>query len=113
MKPILLMSIAAALAGCAPLVYESRYAYEQGWREAKVTDVGAGDEMLIAATTDCRLGMAAGEVVTRTFARVTYSEARNIHSMIVAVAPGDAARPGMTAYVNPGNCARHMHLATE
>ena len=110
MRPIRILLVASFLAACAP-VYESRYPYDEGWRAATVTEVAPGDELLVAATNDCRLGLPAAMVVGNTFARVTYSNARNVRTMIARVEAGDSPRPGMKVYVNPDDCRQAMHLA--
>jgi hypothetical protein len=105
-----LLIATAPVAACAP-IYESRYPYDAGWREATVTDVAPGDELLVAATVDCRLGLPAKEVVSGRFARVTYYNARQVRSMIVPVDAVEAPQPGMKAYVNPDDCGQPMHTA--
>ncbi len=111
MRRLAPLCFCAAACACAP-IYESRYPYDAGWRVATVTEVAPGDEFLVAAGLDCRLGLPAALVLGRTFARVTYSNARNMRSMIALVPEGDAPKAGMTAYVNPDDCGSPMHLAT-
>ena len=106
----LLAAATLVAVGCTP-IYEGHYAYDEGWRKATVTDVLSGDDPTLTATLDCRAKLGREASAGHVFARVTYSYARNVRSMIVAVAEGDAPRPGMAAYVDAADCTRPLRLS--
>ncbi len=107
-----LAAVAVLAAACAP-VYEGQFAYDDGWRTGKVTEVGHGWAIHEPATHDCRKEMPARVVAQRSFARVTYSEARNINSMIVALDEEEEAgtKPGNEALVDTHDCRRTLKPA--
>ena len=101
----LFLYVSVAL-GCTP-IYESQYPYEEGWRTATVTHLVRIDEA-ISATTDCRHAVGRAVTSDSLFARVIYSNARNVRSAIVLVEDGLAPRAGDTVYVNPSDCTRSL-----
>ena len=103
------LGLAAVLAGCAAPVYEGKYAYDDGWRLAKVTDVGTGYALIANSTRDCREELPPEKVASRKFARVTFSSARVFHVDIVPVAPGSPVEPDGGAYVNMKRCDEDAH----
>ena len=96
--------LALALAGCAGPVYEGKYAYDQGWRLGKVTDVGTGYALIAHSTRDCREELEPEKVANRTFARVTFTSGRKFHADIVRIAPGSRVEVDGQAYVNMDRC---------
>jgi hypothetical protein len=101
--------VAASLAGCAAPVYEGKYAYADGWRLAKVTQVGNGYALIANSTRDCREELPPEKVARRKFARVTFTSARNFHADIVPVAPGSPVEEDGQAYVNMDRCEEDAH----
>ena len=89
----------AAIPGCA-IVYEGRYPYDEGWRQATITEVGPATQMDELATVDCR--GRAGEDRRGLFARVTYPFARNMRSAIVPL--DREAHPGQAIFINVNTC---------
>ena len=88
--------------GCATL-YEGKYAFGDGWREARVTQVAEGRSLSRGATFDCRKRSPVkdGEF----FARVEYSfSARVKLTYIVPVRDASAIQANDLVYAKVGDC---------
>ena len=100
---------AAVLSACAAPVYEGKYAYDDGWRMANVTQVGTGYALIANSTRDCREELTPEQVASRKFARVTFTSARIFHVYIVPVAPDSPVKADGQAYVNMNRCNVDAH----
>lgn len=90
-----------ALAGCAT-VYEGRYDYGKGWREAEVVKVGTASEMEEPDFLDCRHKVNSADAQ---FAQVTYRQMIRDKVHLVALQVPAVVAPGDIVYVNIGNCS--------
>lgn len=103
------LGAAVVLSACAAPVYQGKYAYDEGWRMAKVTDVGSGYALIANSTRDCREELPPDKVASHKFARVTFTSARVFHADIVPVAPGSPVEPDGQAFVNMNRCDEDAH----
>lgn len=94
----------ALLAGGCAAPYEGTYAFGDGWREARVTEVAEGQRISRGATADCRKKTTwrAGD----SFARVEYSfSARLKLTYITGVHDASDFRSGDKVYANIRDCS--------
>lgn len=101
---LLAIAAIAPIAGCAAPLYEGRYSYDEGWREAIVTEVGIGAATRTTAMKDCRAEIPHEAAQRRRFVRVVYQYARHQRSLIAPGADADSLRPGDVVYVNTSDC---------
>ncbi len=96
-------AVLAALSGCASSVYEGKYAWEDGWREAKVVRVGPSAGLGGRHSTDCRYGQASQPQSER-YVVLSY---RNMSRERRAVVPAPAdidVQVGEPVYANIRSC---------
>ncbi len=103
-------SLIAALAttGCA-LVYEGKYDWYDGWREAQVLQIGRAAEIEKPQFSDCREQMTPQQLATGRFAVLSYMHmTRKRHRVVplqagqsVAVAVGDQVYMQITSCDGP------------
>ena len=101
-------SLALFVTGCASVVYEGRYPWEEGWRQAKVMQVGTSTEIGKPQYSDCRGKLPPAQVASGQFASVLYSNMSRRHRRVLPLQPGDAFRPGEEVYVNVTSCTAPM-----
>ena len=92
----------ATAGGCAT-PYEGQYAFGEGWREARVTEVGDENSLSHGATFDCRKHAPPKEVGF--FARVEYPFSTRVKlAYIVRIRDRAEFRPGDLVYAKVGDC---------
>ena len=102
------LALAFGLCGCAPVYLQgqAKYDYEEGWREGIVTHFVEGGEIASHATVDCRSELPPDRAGKTRFALVKFSNARNMHSQIVPVAPTTPVAVGDTVLVKMNDCSQ-------
>lgn len=58
-------SLALIVTACASVVYEGKYSWKDGWREAKVEKIGLASDLGDRSFFDCRHKMAPGQASGR------------------------------------------------
>lgn len=96
--------IGAALAGCAT-VYEGRYSFSDGWRKARVEEIGAASALTQSSLNDCRSSATAEQLATRTYALLSYVDFNHRKTRIVALPPEARFEKGAPVYVKLRSCA--------
>lgn len=93
----------ALLAGGCATPFDGKYAFGEGWREARVTEVERGDSISQGATTDCRkfAPWQPGDF----FARVEYRFSLRVKlTYIVRIRDGKEFKAGDLVYANVRDC---------
>lgn len=103
-----LATVAAALLQGCSAIPAAKGAYEQGWREARVVDVGIGDEPIAGLANDCRMQPSATE--PRRFALLSYRDGAQGLAHYVAAVPQDQAVKVERIYqVNVKDCSSRWY----
>ncbi|MGX6566959.1 hypothetical protein [Cupriavidus necator] len=102
--------VIAAMAGlliisCA-IKYEGMYDYREGWRKAKIAEVGSGQKIARRSSGDCRKEMATEVVQIGRFAVVQFEGAAGHQYRIVPLPKQSTLQLGDLVYVNIVDCAR-------
>lgn len=96
--------IGAALAGCAT-VYEGKYSFSDGWRKAKVEDIGAASALTRSSLSDCRSSASAEQKAIGVYALLSYADFGHRRTRIVALPPDARFEKGGAVYVKLRSCA--------
>jgi len=104
--------VAAALAGCAT-VYEGKYDWKDGWREARVVRTGAAADLGGQHFSDCRDKAAPAQLATAQYAVLSYSHMSRPRRRVVPLAPGAGLRAGDLVYMNLRSCDAALERRTE
>lgn len=110
--PLFLKAAIAAIMGlsvtsCA-VVYEGKYAHNEGWRLARVAEIGLGPDIAMPSTRDCRNGLPPEIVQRGRFAVVQFEAAGGYHYRIAPLPPQSALQPGDAVYANIEDCAKPL-----
>ena len=101
--------ISSSRSACAP-IYEGIYDYNEGWREAVITQIGAKDKITGRAFLDCRPVYPPEPRPDDLFAKVAFSNARNNYSYIVRIPHLPAPRAGDHVYVKMDDCSQPVAM---
>jgi hypothetical protein len=101
--------IGAMLAGCAT-VYEGKYPFSDGWRKARVEEIGAASALTQSSLNDCRSSATAEQLATRTYALLSYVDFNHRRTRIVALPPGANFKTDSLVYVKLRSCAGNVAL---
>jgi hypothetical protein len=93
-----------ALVGCASSIYEGKYAWEDGWREAKVEKIGLASDLGDRSYFDCRQKMTPAEVSTGRFAVLGLQHMGRHRHQIVPVDPAAQPAKGAEVLTNVRRC---------
>ena len=97
------------LSGCAT-VYEGKYDFSEGWREAKVIQIARGSEIAKPQFSDCRVKASPQHIATDKFIVLSYRHLNRPRKRVVPFAPSDGARVGDFVYMNVTDCERPLIL---
>jgi hypothetical protein len=100
-KAVLL--VVGLLAGCAS-VYEDKYDWGTGWRQAKVLKLGDATSMAGERDGACTQANPSAVDPAQEFALVTYRSVRTSWKKVRPVAAGSGINVGDTVYVDSGRC---------
>lgn len=101
-KPVLGLS-ACMLAGCTTL-YEGKYDFNEGWREAEVMEIAAASEIKKPQFSDCRESATPEQLSKVQFAVLSYKRMGRNRVHVAPLKPSEALRPGDLVYVNVIRC---------
>lgn len=96
--------IGAALAGCAT-VYEGKYPFSDGWRKARVEEVGAASALTQSSLNDCRSSATPEQKAEGVYALLSYADFGHRRTRIVALPPEARFEKGAPVYVKLRSCA--------
>lgn len=106
MNKIQLSGLALAamiLAGCTT-VYEGKYDFNDGWREAEVMQVAGAAEIAKPQFSDCRDTATAQQLAAGRFAALSYQRMGRKRTHVALVSPGQTFRAGDLVYANVTSC---------
>jgi hypothetical protein len=103
-RPCFLATCAALLAGCASVVYDGKYDWKEGWREARVERTGSAEELGGRASRDCRYRLPPEEVKSGRFAVLGFEYMARHRHRVVPLAPGDEPARGEPVLTNLRRC---------
>jgi hypothetical protein len=92
-----LACVLGVLSGCVT-IYEGKYAFNDGWRMARVEEVGTASTIRGAALSDCRSTATTEQLATGTFALLSYVDFGHLRRRI-------AVLPAHAAYVKLRSCS--------
>jgi hypothetical protein len=96
--------LGVALAGCAT-VYEGKYPFSDGWRKARVEEIGAASALTQSSLNDCRSSATAEQKAAGIYALLSYADFGHRRTRIVALPPGVNFKAGAPVYVKLRSCA--------
>ncbi|MGE3345905.1 MAG: hypothetical protein AB7I35_00570 [Ramlibacter sp.] len=98
-------SLIAALSatGCA-LVYEGKYDWYDGWREAHVLQIGSAAEIEKPQFSDCREQMTPQQLATGQFAVLSYMRMTRKRHRVVPLQAGRSIAVGDQVYMQITSC---------
>ena len=94
---------AVFLSGCAT-VYEGKYDFNDGWREAEVMEFARASEIKKPQFSDCRESAMPKQLSTGQFAVLSYKRMGRKRVHVAPLMPSEAVRPGDLVYVNVTRC---------
>lgn len=101
-----------ALSGCA-VTYEGKYAFNDGWRQAQVVQVGHASTLPQSAVMrDCRSAATAEQLAVGTFALLSYEDYGRKRRRIVPIPAHFHIKAGDAVYVKLRSCAGDVALRT-
>ena len=101
-----------ALSGCAT-VYEGKYDFSDGWREAKVIQIGRAGEIAMPQFSDCRVSASPQYLAADKFIVVSYKHLSRPRKRVVPFGPSDHVRVGDLAYVKVTDCDSPLILRSQ
>jgi hypothetical protein len=104
--------ICASFAGCVT-VYEGKYPFNDGWRKARVEEVGAASALSRSSLNDCRSSATAEQLAMRTYALLSYVDFNHRRTRIVPLPPDANFRAGDPVYVKLRSCAGDVAPRTD
>lgn len=96
-----------ALAGCAT-VYEERYDFADGWREAKVIQIAHASEIPKPQFSDCRDAASPQQLATDKFIVLSYRHLNRPRKRVVPLSPSAGVRMDELVYMNVTGCDRPL-----
>ena len=110
MRPALLSLLVAAgaglpMPGCAT-IYEGRFNYDEGWRVARIAEIGLGGALTNEARTQCRIEVPFRGHADGSFAVVRYLGYRIELYRIVRLPSEPSLVKGDFVYINIRDCAQ-------
>lgn len=91
------------LSGCAT-IYEGKYAFEDGWREAVIQKIGSASEIATPQFSDCRENMTQQQLGVSQFALVSYRRMGRLQRSAVPLRKSVSPIAGQVVYVNVTDC---------
>lgn len=98
-----MLSVLVTIAGCASSVYEGKYAWEDGWREAEVVRIAPASELGGRHTNDCRYGHSPAPA--QRYAVVSFRTVSKRSRAVVPIAADSRLAAGDLVYANVRECA--------
>lgn len=101
-----------ALSGCTT-VYERKYDFSEGWREAKVIQIERASEIAKPQFSDCRVNASPQYLATDKFIVLSYKHLNRPRKRVVPLSPSDGVRVEDLVYVNVTDCERPLIRRSE
>lgn len=102
-KALLCIGAGLLLSSCAT-VYEGKYEWRDGWREAEVVRVQTASEMDRPRFYGCIRQATPEQLATTTFVEVKYRQMSRANFSAVPLRTGQSVKPGDLVYVKVGDC---------
>ncbi len=102
--------VAALAATSCAFVYEGKYDWQQGWREAQVVKTGNAAALGERQFSDCRYGAETEQAASGQFVMLSYLQMGHMRHRVVPLHEGEAYRSGDLVYMNIQSC--HTPLVT-
>ena len=100
---VLALAPAALMTGCAQFAAEGEQA-RQGWREARVVQIGTAASIDRSATLDCRVGGTSEAATGARYVAYQYRSAGGRFHVIAPLPSGSALKVGDPVRVNTKTC---------
>lgn len=100
------------LAGCTT-VYEGKYDFNDGWREAEVMEIAGASEIKKPQFSDCRESAMPEQLAAGRFAVLAYKRMGRKRVHVVPLKPGETFRPGDLVYTNVTGCDTPLTLRAQ
>ncbi len=94
---------ALMLVGCAT-VYEGKYNFSDGWREAQVVQIANASEIEKPQFSDCRKNLLPQQLSVDKFIVLSYKHMSHRRKRVIPFGPSEGVRPGDLVYMNVGSC---------
>lgn len=94
-----------ALAGCANALYQGKYEWSEGWREAEVVAVQTPADMERPRFYTCVRNATPEQLATTRFAVVEYRQMSRTKRRAVPLQPSDTAFVGEIVYIKASDCS--------
>lgn len=91
------------LSGCTT-VYEGKYDFSEGWREAKVIQIERASEIVTPQFSDCRVDAMPHHLASDKFIVLSYKHLNRLRKRVVPFGPNDGARAEDLVYMNVTHC---------
>jgi len=92
-----------ALSGCTT-VYEGKYDFSEGWREAKVIQIERSSEIAKPQFSDCRVPTSLPHLASDKFIVLSYKHLNRPRKRVVPFGPSDGTRVEDFVYMNVTDC---------
>lgn len=96
-----------ALSGCTT-VYEGKYDFSEGWREAKVIQIELSSEIAKPQFSDCRVNASPQYHASDKFIVLSYKHLNRPRKRVIPFGPSDGARVEDLVYINVTDCERPL-----
>ena len=91
------------LSGCTT-VYEGKYDFSEGWREAKVIQIDRASEIAKPQFSDCRATSSLQHLASDKFIVLSYKHLNRPRKRVVPLGPSDDVRVEDLVYMNVTDC---------
>lgn len=91
------------LSGCTT-VYEGKYDFSEGWREAKVVQIERASEIAKPQFSDCRATTSQSHLASDKFIVLSYKHLNRPRKRVIPFGSNDGARVGDRVYMNVTDC---------
>jgi len=105
---LFLYPLVLLLAGCTT-VYDGKYNFNDGWREAKVIQVGRAGEIARPQFSDCRENSPFLSISSGVYALLSYQHLNRPRKRVVPLLV-DELRPGQKVYMKVTDCVTPLVL---
>ncbi len=103
LRACVLTAFAGGLAACST-IDEGKYDFSEGWRIAKVVDIGPASMFSTPVYSDCRPSASREQLVSGTFARLSYQWMGRTRYRVTALGSDEKLITGGRVRINALNC---------
>lgn len=98
------VGISALMLGGCTTVYEGKYNFSDGWREAQVVQIASASEIEKSQFSDCRENSLPQQLSVDKFIVLSYKHMNRPRKRVIPFEPSEGVRPGDLVYMNVGSC---------